>query len=100
MTQFADRFEAVIALGNVVEALLIAVTCKLDAHASALLLFASIPKASMAHQLLDLLNVFHLWTIALLALALSKLTSVTFKEAAFWVFGYWLGARLMLLLLA
>jgi hypothetical protein len=46
------------------------------------------------------LNFFHLWTTTVLAIGLSRLSGVTFKESAFWVFGYWLVARVALILLA
>jgi len=46
---------------------------------------------------LDILNFFHLWSTAVLAIALSRLCNVTFKEASFWVFGYWLVARIVLI---
>ena len=51
-------------------------------------------------QVLELLNVFQLWSASVLAVGLSKLGGVSFKEAAFWVFGYWFLLRLALILLA
>jgi hypothetical protein len=47
---------------------------------------------------LDSLNVFHLWATTLLALGLCKLSRASFRESAFWVFGYWLVARLAIIL--
>ncbi len=47
-----------------------------------------------------MLNVFQLWTTAVLAVGLSKLARVPFKDAAFWVFGYWFMAKLALVMLA
>jgi hypothetical protein len=35
-----------------------------------------------------------------LAVGLAKLSGVTFKESAFWVFGYWVLLRIALILLA
>ena len=51
------------------------------------------------HLVLETMNLFHLWTAAVLATGLSKLGRVTWAEAAFWVFGYWLVLRLGLILL-
>jgi hypothetical protein len=51
-------------------------------------------------QVLDTFNVFHLWTTTVLAIGFSRLSAVSFKEAAFWVFGCWLFARITLIILA
>jgi hypothetical protein len=51
-------------------------------------------------EVLGVCNVFHLWTTTVLAVGLSKLSGVSFKESAFWVFGYWLVIRLALIVLA
>jgi energy-coupling factor transporter ATP-binding protein EcfA2 len=42
------------------------------------------------------LNIFYLWATILLAIGLSKVSRVSFKEAGFWVFGHWLALRLSL----
>jgi len=45
---------------------------------------------------LEAANFFHLWSAVALAIGLSKLARVSFKEAAFRVFGYWIGLRIAL----
>lgn len=49
---------------------------------------------------LDTLNFFHVWTTAVLAIGLARLSGVSFKESALWVFGYWFLARIAILILA
>jgi hypothetical protein len=91
--------EMVLALGTIVTALLAIVSGSFENHPSlALLIKTSHPVGAM-HSMLDLLNVFHLWSASLLALGLARLSGVAFKECAFWVFGYWILARLSLILL-
>ena len=51
------------------------------------------------YQILGTLDFFHLWSTAVLAIGLSRLCNVTFKEAAFWVFAYWIVARIVLIVL-
>jgi hypothetical protein len=34
-----------------------------------------------------------------MAIGLSRLCNVTFKEGAFWVFGYWVATRIVLIIL-
>ena len=90
----------IVALGAVVTALLIGITGD-PATRPALSLFARhLPATSHVRLLLDTVNLFHLWAMAVLATGLSRLSSVSFKESAFWVFGYWLVARVALILLA
>jgi hypothetical protein len=50
-------------------------------------------------QILNILNFFHLWSTTVLAIGFSRLCNVTFKEAAFWVFGYWMLAKIALIVL-
>jgi hypothetical protein len=90
----------IVALGAVVTALLIAISGD-PATRPALSFFARhLPATSHVRLLLDTVNLFHLWAMAVLATGLSRLSSVSFKESAFWVFGYWFVARLTLILLA
>ena len=51
-------------------------------------------------SLLGIVDVFHIWTVTVLAIGLSRLTRVSLKESSFWVFGYWLFTRMALVLLA
>jgi hypothetical protein len=90
----------ILALGSIVTVLLIAASGDVTAR-PALSLFAG--KWELGHSMraaLDMMNFFHLWMTAVLAIGLSKLSGVTFKEAAFWVFGYWVAARMALIILA
>jgi hypothetical protein len=91
---------SIVALGAIVTALLIGISGD-PATRPALSLFAPhLPSSSLVRLVLDTLNFFHLWTTTVLAIGLSRLSGVSFKECAFWVFGYWLVARLALILLA
>lgn len=54
----------------------------------------------VAYAILDALNVFNIWITTVLAIGLAKLSGVSVKECAFWVFGYWLVVRVGLILLA
>lgn len=90
----------ILLLGNVVTGLLIIATGDPTAHPSLALLAGKLDSSHVLRKILDLFHVFHLWATAVLAVGLSRLTGVTFREAAFWVFGYWLLARIALVLLA
>jgi hypothetical protein len=90
----------IVALGAIVTALLIGISGD-PATRPALSFFARhLPATNPVRLILDLLNFFHLWTITVLAIGLSRLSGVSFKESAFWVFGYWFVARLALIILA
>jgi hypothetical protein len=89
----------ILVLGTIVTGLLIAVSGDAAARPSLAMLVGK-SSASRVHQLLDTLNIFHLWSTTVLAVGLSRLSGVSFKEAAFWVFGYWLCARIALIILA
>src|SRR6266545_3563248 len=86
----------ILVLGTIVTGLLIAASGDAAARPSLSMLGGKLC-AGRARQVLDTLNVFHLWTTTVLAIGLSRLSGVTFKEAAFWVFGYWLFARIALI---
>jgi hypothetical protein len=90
---------SIVALGTVVTALLVAASGD-EAARPGLSWFASrLPADNPLRAALGGLNVFHLWSTAVLAIGLSKLSGVSFKESAFWVFGYWLVFRLALIVL-
>jgi Yip1 domain len=90
----------IVALGAVVTALLIGASGNPDARPALSFFVRRLPSTSHARLFLDAFNFFHLWTATVLALGLSRLSGVSFKESAFWVFGYWFVARLALILLA
>jgi hypothetical protein len=88
----------ILLLGTVVTMLLTAAT-QPTARPSLAFLAGNLALSHSLRAALDTLNLFHLWTTAVLAIGLAKLCAVTFKEAAFWVFNYWLLAKLALIVL-
>jgi len=98
--EVAGLTEVVMVLGLVMTAALVGASG--DALARpALSLFASrAPVEDPVRLVLDVFNVFHLWTAGVLAIGLSRLSEVSLKEAGFWVFGYWLVARIALIVLS
>jgi hypothetical protein len=86
-------------LGSVTTILLIAAFDDSAARPAVSLLVPKLDHSRVIYQILDTLNFFHLWSTTVLAIALSRLCNVTFKEAAFWVFGYWIIARIVLIIL-
>src|SRR2546426_1400864 len=99
---FVKAFEVValtamiLALGSVVTSLLVVATGDAAARPAPSLLIAEFNPTDKLHSALSALNFFHLWATTVLAAGLSKLSGVSFKEAAFWVLGYWLAWRLSL----
>ena len=89
----------ILLLGMIVTGLLISASGDVTARPSLSLLGGKL-STGKGRQLLDELNFFHLWTAVVMAVGLSKLSSVSFKEAAFWVFGYWVFVRIALIVLA
>jgi hypothetical protein len=90
----------ILALGTIVTALLVAATGDAAARpALSILVGQSIP-GNKLYSGLEAINLFHLWTATVLAVGLSKLARVSFSEAAFWVFGYWVAVRVALIWLA
>jgi hypothetical protein len=86
-------------LGSITTILLVA-TCGDPAARPALSLLApKLDQTRTFYQILETLDLFHLWSTTVLALALSRLCNVTFKEAAFWVYGYWMVARIVVIVL-
>jgi len=86
-------------LGSITTILLTAATRDPAARPAFSFLAHNISPTRPFYQILDILNLFYLWSTAALAIGLSRLCNVTFKEAAFWVFGYWIVARIVLILL-
>jgi len=85
-------------LGSITTILLIA-ACGPAARPAFSLFVPNMSPTRTFYQILDTLNFFHLWGTTVLAIGLSRLCIVTFKEAAFWVFGYWMVARIVLTIL-
>ena len=87
-------------LGAVVTNLMMVVTDDETARPALSLFCGALPQGSHVPVLLEALNFFHLWAAAVLSIGLARLASVSFKEAAFWVFGYWVFIRIALVLLS
>jgi hypothetical protein len=90
----------ILVLGTIVTELLIGATGDATARPSLSLLAGSLDPGRGLRHVLDIFNFFHLWSAAVLAAALSKLAGVSFREAAFWVFGYWVVGRTALIVLS
>jgi hypothetical protein len=90
----------ILVLGTVVTALLALALGNASARPALSLLVLNLDPSNRVRALGELINCFYLWTTVVLAIGLSRLSRVTFKESAFWVFGYWLFVRLSLILLA
>ncbi len=91
---------SVVILGAIITALLVTAFGNPAARPALSIFALRLPSGSHVRLFLDTVNFFHLWTITVLAIGLSRLSGVSFKTSAFWVFGYWLVARVVLILLA
>ena len=91
---------SIVALGALVTVLLVAASGDAAARPALSWLASPLPADNPVRAVLGMMDVFHLWTTAVLAIGLSKLSGVSLKESAFWVFGYWLVFRLALVVLA
>jgi hypothetical protein len=86
-------------LGSITTILLIAASGDAAARPALSLFVPNMSPTRPFYQILDTLNFFHLWSTTVLAIGLSRLCGTTFKEAVFWVFGYWMVARIVLTIL-
>jgi len=89
----------ILVLGTIVTALLVLASGNAAVHPALSLLAGGLNQESTLRAVLDLFNLFYLWSTAVLAIGLSRLTQVSMKEACFWTFGYWVVLRISLLLL-
>jgi hypothetical protein len=89
----------ILVLGTIVTALLILASGNLMARPALSVLASSSGQGSTLRAALDVVNAFYLWSTAVLAIGLSRLTGVCFEECAFWSFSYWLVLRISLILL-
>jgi hypothetical protein len=92
--------EVILVLGAIVTVLLMAASGDAAARPAMSLFAGKLDPSSRIHSALETMNFFHLWTTTVLAVGLSKLSGVSFKESAYWVFGYWVLARIALIVLA
>lgn len=91
--------QLILCLSTLAALVLVIVTGDPTAKPALSLFFRSAAPGPGTTAFLNAFNPFHLWMASVLSLALSKLAAVTFPEAAFWIFGYWIGGPLMLALL-
>ncbi len=91
--------QMILVLGAGVTGLLILATGNPEARPALSLLALKLPPVHALRAFMDTLNFFHVWSTTILAMALARVSAVSFKEAAFWVFGYWYGLRVLLILL-
>lgn len=98
--EVAGLAQVILVLGLLVTLLLIAAIGDPAARPALSFLRGRIPPEHPLRAFLDTLNVFHIWTTAVLAIGLARLSGVSAKEAGFWVFGYWVILRGALILLA
>lgn len=89
----------ILALGALVTGLLIAATGDAAARPALSIFMGPSNPGTKAYAWLAAMNVFHLWAATVLSAGLSKLARVSFKEAALWVFGYWIALRMALIAL-
>jgi hypothetical protein len=89
----------ILALTMVVTHLLVAATGHEHARPALSLLIDKFDAANRIHVALGTVNVMHLWLAGVMTMGLAKLSDAAFGDAAFWVFGYWIGLRLILALL-
>jgi hypothetical protein len=95
--EVAGMASVILVLGTVITMLLIAASGNVQAHPA--LSFLAPAAGPQIHAFLEAMNFFHLWSTTVLAVGLSRLSGVSFKESAFWVFGYGIFARIALILL-
>ena len=95
--EVAGKASIILVLGSVITMLLIVASGNPGVHPA--LSFLAPGSGPRMHGFLDQMNFFHLWTTTVLAIGLSRLSGVSFKESAFWVFGYWVFTRMALVLL-
>jgi hypothetical protein len=97
--EIAGLTSSILVLGTTATVLLTLATGDVSARPALSLFLPKLDPSDSTRAAFDVLNVFHLWMTAVLALGLSKLAAASFREAAFWVFGYWVVFRLSVMLL-
>jgi hypothetical protein len=90
----------ILVLGTIVTGFLVAAFGDASARPALSLLFFKLAPDSPLRAAFGVLDCFYLWTTGVLTIGLSRLARVSPKEAAFWVFGYWVGLRIALVALA
>jgi len=85
----------IFALSVVITTLLIVILGNLMARPALSVFVSEFNPTSKLHLLLGSVNLFYLWSTAVLSLALSKLSGVQFGKAAVWMFGFWVASRVL-----
>jgi hypothetical protein len=98
--ELAGLTGTILVLGTVVTALLVTALGDASARPALSLLLFKLAPDNPIRAAFGAVDCFHLWATGVLAIGLSRLTGVSLKETAFWVFGYWVVARIALILLA
>jgi len=80
-------------LDSIITTLLILVMGTVFAAPSLMLLIKGFDPQNSLHAALATLEIFTLWTVAVRAIALSRLSGVSVAKAAAWVFGVWIALR-------
>ncbi|MEO5804010.1 MAG: YIP1 family protein [Verrucomicrobiota bacterium] len=76
-------------LGAIVAMLLAVIYGNMAMTPGPALLLSNFDVTNKGHRILSALNVMSLWYVAVVALALAKLSGTKFMKAALWVFGIW-----------
>ncbi|PYL00060.1 MAG: hypothetical protein DME19_06395 [Verrucomicrobia bacterium] len=85
----------IFALCVVITTLLIVILGNLMARPALSVFVGEFDPTRKLHLLLGSVNLFYLWSTAVLALALSRLSGVGFGKAAVWMFGFWAASRVL-----
>ena len=83
-------------LNSVVTTLMIVSMGNVNARPALSMLVGEFDMSNKVHLLLSSVNLFYVWYAVVLAVALGRLSGVSFGKAAAWLFGFWIGIRLIL----
>jgi hypothetical protein len=98
--EVAGLSATILALGTVVTGLLTLAIGDPLARPALSLVCSKLAPDNPLLALAGVFNVFHLWSTGVLAIGLARLARVSVKEAGFWVFGFWVIARMTLNILS
>jgi hypothetical protein len=87
----------ILVLGTIVTTLLILASGNPLTRPALSFLASGLCEGSTLRAALEVFNGFYLWSTAVLAIGLSRLTGVSLRECAFWAFSYWLVLRISLI---
>ncbi|HTL16635.1 MAG TPA: YIP1 family protein [Patescibacteria group bacterium] len=90
----------ILVLSAIVTGLLVLAAADSSARPSLLFLCSGLSAESPLRALAQVSNVFHLWAVSVLAIGLARVSKVSVKEAFFWVLGFWIFARIGLVVLS